>query len=64
MRLTLDTSRCAGAGQCALAAPDVFDHDEEGVAYLLQTEPGDQERAAVEEAIASCPTRAIALIDH
>ncbi len=63
MKLAIETDKCCGAGQCVLAAPRVFDQDDDGIAFLLDAEPGDAERAEVEEAIVSCPTGAIASLD-
>ncbi|MFE5486876.1 ferredoxin [Streptomyces sp. NPDC056527] len=35
MRITADTERCIGAGQCVLTAADLFDQDEDGIVALL-----------------------------
>lgn len=59
MKLAIETDKCCGAGQCVLAAPNVFDQDDDGIAFLLDVEPDASERAGVEEAIVSCPTGAI-----
>ena len=62
MRIILDEDTCIGAGQCVLAAPDVFDQrDEDGIAVLLDETPGEDQRAAVEDAAVRCPALAIAL---
>ncbi|MEU7566064.1 ferredoxin [Streptomyces fradiae] len=59
MRISIDHDRCMGAGQCALAAPAVFTHDEDGFSALL---PGhDPADPMVREAARACPVRAIAL---
>ncbi len=63
MKLTIETDKCCGAGQCVLSAPSAFDQDEDGIACLLDAEPVGTERAEVEEAVASCPTGAIVLLD-
>ena len=60
MRIILDEETCIGAGQCVLAAPDVFDQrDEDGIAVLLQENPGEDQRGAVEEAAIRCPALSI-----
>ncbi len=60
MRIILDQEACIGAGQCVLAAPDVFDQrDEDGTAVLLTETPGEDQRAAVEDAAVRCPALAI-----
>ncbi|MFI6316464.1 ferredoxin [Nonomuraea sp. NPDC050556] len=60
MKITLDQDACAGSGQCVLIAPDVFDQrDEDGIAVLLQGEPGPELQDDVLEAARICPARAI-----
>jgi ferredoxin len=59
--VTIDEEGCVGAGQCVLAAPDVFDQrDEDGVAVLLHNPSADQHDATREAALL-CPARAILL---
>ncbi|WDZ83551.1 ferredoxin [Micromonospora cathayae] len=60
MRITVDQDRCCGSGQCALAAPDVFDQrDEDGVVVLLNPSPAAERLADVTDAAAVCPASAI-----
>ncbi|HWD05803.1 MAG TPA: ferredoxin [Amycolatopsis sp.] len=60
MQIAIDEGKCCGAGQCVLAAPDVFDQrDEDGIVVLLDAEPGEDQHAAVREAAAVCPAMAI-----
>ncbi|WP_320774082.1 ferredoxin [Streptomyces sp. CRN 30] len=59
MRVTVDSERCVGAGQCALNAPDVFDQDDAGVVVLLRKEPGEQDREAVRAAGDLCPSGSV-----
>jgi ferredoxin len=60
MRIVLDEEKCVGAGQCVLAADDVFDQrDEDGIAVLLDEHPGPASRGAVETAAQLCPAQAI-----
>jgi ferredoxin len=61
MRVSADQDRCVGAGQCAIAAPAVFDQDDEGVVMLLAADPAAHEKA-VQRAVRMCPSGAIALI--
>ncbi|AIA01915.1 ferredoxin [Streptomyces noursei] len=58
MRITIDSERCVGAGQCVLSAPQVFDQDEDGIVTLLAA-PGPDEAAKVRIATALCPSGAI-----
>ncbi|MBF8184317.1 ferredoxin [Nonomuraea sp. K274] len=64
MRVILDTQNCQAYGNCMLTAPDVFDLDEEaGTAIILRERPPAELRAAVEEAVRSCPVQALTLED-
>ncbi|MEU7694054.1 ferredoxin [Microbispora hainanensis] len=62
MKVTADRSRCMAAGHCAISAPDVFDHGEDGLVVVLDAEPGEQRRREVEVAEDLCPSRAIAIL--
>ncbi|MDI3385009.1 ferredoxin [Streptomyces sp. B-S-A8] len=64
MEIGVDRERCAGAGMCALTAPEVFDQDEEdGRVRLLTARPVDGQRAAARLAAGVCPAAAITLGD-
>ncbi|MEV8631676.1 ferredoxin [Streptosporangium sp. NPDC051023] len=60
MKVTVDTDKCCGAGQCVLLAPDVFDQGEDdGIVILLDPAPAEEHHAAVREAAHVCPAAAI-----
>jgi ferredoxin len=62
MHITIDVAKCCGAGQCVLAAPEVFDQrDEDGILILLDADPPESEHAGVRDAAAMCPAAAIAV---
>ncbi|MGW7520175.1 ferredoxin [Streptomyces sp. NPDC054796] len=62
MRITVETDKCCGAGQCVLAAPEVFDQrDEDGIVVVLDEAPPEETHPAVREAAQLCPAAAIAL---
>jgi ferredoxin len=62
MKVLVDASKCLGYANCMVAAPGVFEvGDDDGVVHLLVESPDEQQRAAVERAVADCPTGAIAL---
>ncbi|WP_433720984.1 ferredoxin [Actinoplanes sp. CA-051413] len=63
MRVTVDRDLCIGAGMCVLTAPAVFDQDpEEAVVVLLDEQPPESERQAVEQAVGRCPAAVIRLL--
>ena len=65
MRIEFDEPKCVAAGQCAMVAPDVFDQrDDDGVAIVLDENPGDDQHEAVREAAAVCPAAAIRLVEE
>ncbi|WP_316741745.1 ferredoxin [Streptomyces sp. MK7] len=63
MRIDIDRDCCIGAGQCALAAPNVFTQDDEGFSTLL---PGKEDGGGdpmVREAARACPVGAITVTE-
>jgi len=64
LRVEANRDRCAGHGQCLLAAPTVFDVDEEALKVIvLDPEPVEGLRAAVERAASMCPMGALEIVD-
>jgi ferredoxin len=64
MKVTVDTSKCIGAGQCVLNAPDVFDQrDEDGIVVLLNPDPPAGLAVDVKRAATLCPALAITVED-
>lgn len=65
MRVEVEEPRCVAAGQCVMAAPDVFDQrDEDGVALVLDATPGADRHERVRQAAAVCPGTAIRLVEQ
>ncbi|WP_438297309.1 ferredoxin [Streptomyces sp. HUAS TT7] len=65
MRVVIDRERCQGAGMCALAAPELFDQDEEeGRVLLLPVPPSPGRDAAARQAAGFCPAGAITVISQ
>ena len=54
---------CEGFANCLVAAPDLFDLDDDDKVIILQGELDETERARVEEAIRSCPVAALTIAD-
>jgi ferredoxin len=64
VRITVDGRECMGHGRCYQLAPDLLTCDDEGYVTIRDQTidvPEDQVEAA-EEAAATCPEGAIALI--
>ncbi len=65
MRTWVDKDTCIACGACSAAAPDVFDYDEEGIAYvILDDNKGtaivpEEFRDDVWDALDGCPTESI-----
>ncbi|MEU6307240.1 ferredoxin [Streptomyces chartreusis] len=64
MKVELEADKCVASGQCVLAAMDVFDQDDDGIAVLLDERPADENLDGVREAVAICPAAAIRLVDR
>ncbi|WP_035812571.1 ferredoxin [Jiangella gansuensis] len=62
-RIVVDVDACVGGGQCVLAAPDVFDQDDDtGTVVLLDADPGSEHDDAVRQAVRLCPAVAITVV--
>lgn len=60
MKVILDLAKCEAHGDCVMAAPEVFDlDDDDHVVKLLVEEPSEDLRASVERAAGDCPVAAI-----
>lgn len=60
MKVSIEQDKCIGAGQCALAAPEVFDQrDEDGTVVLLTPSAPAGTEDGVRHAVAVCPAQAI-----
>lgn len=63
MRIVVDRARCMGTGNCVLTSPQFFGQDEDGIVEVLVPEPPDCARAAVTEAVLSCPAAALSIVE-
>ena len=50
---------CIGDGICEEICPEVFELRDDGLAYVIEEEPGDELNDKIEEAVEECPTSAI-----
>ena len=57
----IDSEVCMGSGNCVYWAPDVFQLDEDGIAFVRGDMAGHEERVSL--ALTNCPTSAIRLAE-
>lgn len=50
-----------GHGQCLIAAPDIFDLDDDAIAIVTGDRPTEEALPRIREAVQRCPEGAIAL---
>jgi ferredoxin len=59
MKVEVDRNLCEGHGLCVLEAPEVFAIGEDEKSVVLDADPPEALRTAVNTAALVCPTRAI-----
>ena len=63
MRIKADRGMCIGAGNCVLAAEDVFDQDDDATVVLLTETPSPDQEGRARNAVAQCPSGALGVVD-
>ncbi len=64
MKVRIDPpDECMGDGICADECPQVFEMDDEGLAVVVNGEPDESLREAVESAAEECPAEIIIVED-
>ena len=63
MRVVVDCDLCESNAICMQVAPEIFEVRDDDFLYVLNEEPGEDRRSAVEEAVQRCPTQAISRTD-
>jgi ferredoxin len=58
----VDQALCTGAQVCVIIAPDVFEMNEEGKAYVVDPEGADEE--TIQRVIDQCPSKAIFWVEE
>jgi ferredoxin len=61
VRIHTDTDRCTGHGICESILPTVFEVGEDGLVHVQDAELTEDMRAALEAAVAECPSQALSL---
>lgn len=60
MRIEIFPEKCIGVGQCVVAAPDLFEQNEDdGIVYLVRDDAPESRLEAAIAAARLCPTLAI-----
>jgi ferredoxin len=64
MKVKVDADACVGTGSCVSLCPAVFDMGDAGVAVVkVDVVPADEEDTC-REAVESCPTEAIQIVEE
>ena len=63
MRIKADRDVCIGAGNCVVAAENVFDQDDEAMVVVLQEAPEGADANAAREAVTMCPSGALSIAE-
>lgn len=59
IHLKVDLTKCEGYANCVVAAPDLYDINDDGIVELLTTSISEDLRSRAEDAVRSCPAAAI-----
>lgn len=63
MKVVVDFDACASNAVCMGIVPEVFEVRDDGFLYVLDEHPPETLRSPLQEAVNSCPTGAISLIE-
>lgn len=61
MKVLVDFDRCESNAQCMAVAPEVFEVRDDDFLYILDENPPESLRPAVEDAVRACPKAAISI---
>lgn len=59
MKISADRSKCLSYGNCAAAADDLFDLDDDGLVVVVDSSPSADAQERARKAAALCPVQAI-----
>ncbi|PYZ98462.1 ferredoxin [Alteribacter lacisalsi] len=66
----VDKDTCIACGACGAAAPDIYDYDDDGIAFVIlddnegTTAVPDELHEDMEDALDGCPTDSIKVADE
>ena len=63
MRIVYDKDKCKLHAQCRGAAPELFSFAEDGSLVILDENPPEELREALQDAVDVCPRQALAIED-
>jgi len=63
VKVVVDFDVCASNAVCMGLVPEVFEVRDDGFLYILDEHPAESMRERLREAVNSCPTGAISLVD-
>jgi ferredoxin len=61
MKIHVNRSRCEGHAICAMEAPELFDHDDDGALVVLDETPNESRGEDARRAADACPTQALSI---
>lgn len=62
VKFVVDADKCVGAGACVLAAPEVFDQNDDGIVMVIDENGGALQKDAVLDAAVRCPAAVIRVL--
>jgi ferredoxin len=63
MRVVVDYDRCESNAVCMGILPEVFEVRDDNFLYVLNENPSEEHRDKLRQAVASCPTQALSLVE-
>ena len=63
MRVHADRELCVSAGNCVMAAEDVFDQDDDGIVVVLAEDVPEGAEDRARDAVTLCPASALRLAE-
>jgi ferredoxin len=63
VKVHADRDVCIQAGNCVMAADNLFDQDDDGIVVVLADDIPDDEQDRAREAVKLCPSQALTIVD-